>query len=212
MKHSAHYKPEFDMRTPGERWHEEVENESPLLAFLTFALGIFVIIAAVIVFGSQPEASSVKTAYAFEVYEPEFSVDIQQTQEVQEEVEDEPVDEGMAETEVYVEEAYAYYEPTYDYVEPSYSTDTGNLKFNGVEYDGEYMYTWYSQNVLPGGGLDIPGRHVDDNGYVCDEDGNIVVASSNLGYGEVVETPYGSAKVYDTGYLADNQLDVYTAW
>lgn len=39
----------------------------------------------------------------------------------------------------------------------------------GVVYYGGYKYTYYSDLVLHGGGLKIPGRHYDENGYICDE-------------------------------------------
>jgi hypothetical protein len=79
-----------------------------------------------------------------------------------------------------------------------------------VEQDGT-RYTWYSQNILPGGGLDelnANGRHV-DRGYVVDGDGYIAVASSDYEKGTVIETPFGTAKVYDTG-CASGTVDVYT--
>ena len=103
----------------------------------------------------------------------------------------------------------AYYEQQYWYA-PS-DADAGSLRYDGVQTDGEHTYTWYSQNVLPGGGLDIPGRHVGDGGYIMDGDGNIAVASSDYEYGTVVETPYGTAKVYDSG-CASGVIDVYTNW
>jgi len=90
-----------------------------------------------------------------------------------------------------------------------------DLQFNGVYCDegSGYSYTYYSENVLPGGGLDIPGRHVGDEGYVCDADGNICIASDDLPKGTVVSVPFGSgtAVVYDSGSGYGN-LDVYTAW
>ena len=89
-----------------------------------------------------------------------------------------------------------------------------DLMYYGRMYDDSgYSYTYYSQNVLPGGGLDIPGRHVNDEGYVCDGDGNICVASDDLPYGTVVNVPFGdgTAVVYDSGSGHGN-LDVYTSW
>ena len=80
----------------------------------------------------------------------------------------------------------------------------------GVIHWGGWKWTWYSQRVLPGGGLNIPGRHVDSHGYVCDSEGYIVLASSSLSKGTVVNTPFGKAgKVYDSG-CAKGTLDVYT--
>ncbi|MBR5931530.1 MAG: hypothetical protein IKZ95_05825 [Lachnospiraceae bacterium] len=88
-----------------------------------------------------------------------------------------------------------------------YSAD--ELRYLGVIYEGDFRWTWYSQNVLPGGGLDIPGRHVDENGYVCDENDRICLASSDLEWGTVVTTPFGKEGcVYDCG-CASGTLDVY---
>lgn len=82
--------------------------------------------------------------------------------------------------------------------------------YHGVVNWGGWRWTWYSQNVLPGGALDIPGRHADENGYICDENGFICLASGSLEKGTVVETPFGKkGKVYDCGCAADT-LDVYT--
>ena len=106
--------------------------------------------------------------------------------------------------EAYVE---SYVEPT-PYAE---SGDGSDFRTQGVVQDGGTTYTWYSQAVLPGGGLDIPGRNVNDEGYVCDGDGNICVASSDYEYGTELDTPFGSAVVYDTG-CASGVVDIYTDW
>ena len=78
-----------------------------------------------------------------------------------------------------------------------------------VNFDGK-RFTYYSQSVLPGYGLNIPGRHV-DNGYVCDGDGYIVLASPNLTtyprY-SVINTPFGKkGKFYD--FCPGGSFDVY---
>lgn len=86
--------------------------------------------------------------------------------------------------------------------------DASSFKSQGVVYMDGVRYTWYSQRVLPGGGLNIPGRHV-DNGFVKDGDGNIVVASDFDKKGSIVNTPYGQGKVYDSGAGA-NTRDLYT--
>ena len=86
---------------------------------------------------------------------------------------------------------------------------SSDLQFMGEIYSGGYRWTWYSQNVLPGGGLDIPGRHVDENGYVCDANDRICLASTDYGYGTVVSTPFGKEGcVYDSG-CDSGTLDVY---
>ena len=85
-----------------------------------------------------------------------------------------------------------------------------DFKSQGTVNDGSYNYTWYSQRVLPGGGLDIPGRHVDEDGFIRDEEGNLCIASKNLDKGTEVETPYGKGIVYD--YCPNGNLDIYTDW
>lgn len=81
----------------------------------------------------------------------------------------------------------------------------------GVVYYNGHRETYYSQKVLPGGGLSIPGRHVAEDGTVRDADGYICVASSDLAWGSVVETSLGTGKVYDCG-CATGTIDVYTDW
>lgn len=84
----------------------------------------------------------------------------------------------------------------------------GEFQFQGVVYYSDYKYTYYSQSVLPGGGLSIPGRHINANGYVCDGDGYIVLAGS-APLGTVYPTPFGHyGKIYDRG-TSGNHLDVY---
>ncbi|WP_288554960.1 G5 domain-containing protein [uncultured Levyella sp.] len=82
------------------------------------------------------------------------------------------------------------------------------FRFQGVVYYGGYKYTFYSQSVLPGGGLYIPGRHINASGYVVDGDGYIVLAGS-AAKGTVFPTPFGHyGKIYDRG-TSGNHLDVY---
>jgi len=60
--------------------------------------------------------------------------------------------------------------------------------------------------------LKIPGRHVNEDGFVCDQDGYICVASDDLPKGEIVNTPVGiKGKVYDCGSGRGN-LDLYVSW
>lgn len=82
-----------------------------------------------------------------------------------------------------------------------------NFKRDGVWYDDRYRYTYYSSRVL---------RHYrtsewtpDANGIYRDKDGYAVVASNDHAQGTVVSgTPFGDAKVYDSG-CASGTLDVY---
>ena len=97
--------------------------------------------------------------------------------------------------------------PTYTY------NSTGLTKSGGVYWNPNtgLKETWYSQRVLPGGGLSIPGRHVNSEGFVCDGDGYICVSSSTYPKGTVIETSRGMGKVYDTG-CAPGVLDIYVNW
>lgn len=85
------------------------------------------------------------------------------------------------------------------------------FKQMGVIYQNGYRYTYYSERVLPGGGLSIPGRHHED-GFVVDGDGYICVASNDHSYGTVVPVPFEGrmGKVYDSG-CASGTLDIYIA-
>lgn len=84
-------------------------------------------------------------------------------------------------------------------------------KYKGVNYFQGHRETYYSQKVLPGHGLNIPGRHVASDGTIRDEDGYICVASSDYPKGTVVETSLGMGKVYDSG-CASGTIDIYTDW
>lgn len=82
----------------------------------------------------------------------------------------------------------------------------GVINWNG------YRWTWYSQKILPGYGLDIPGRYVDSEGYVCDENDYICLASNDLPKGTIISTPFGkNGKVYDCG-CPSGTVDVYVNW
>ena len=88
-------------------------------------------------------------------------------------------------------------------------------KAGGVNYFNGNRETWYSQRVLPGYGLNIPGRHVDpSDGTVRDGDGYICVASDNYPKGTLIETSLGMGKVYDAvgGDPTGNTVDIYVDW
>lgn len=95
-----------------------------------------------------------------------------------------------------------------------YNTNANKLtKSKGVVYYNNHKETYYSENKLPGNSLNIPGRHVADDGTVRDGDGYICVAanSSYMSKGTVVKTSLGPAKVYDSG-CASGTIDIYTNW
>lgn len=88
----------------------------------------------------------------------------------------------------------------------SYFMNMGVIHWNG------WKWTWYSERVLPGGSLNIPGRHADSDGYICDSNDYICLSSSSLSKGTIVATPFGKGgKVYDTGCASD-VIDVYVNW
>ncbi|WP_430611234.1 LysM peptidoglycan-binding domain-containing protein [Enterococcus sp. DIV0876] len=82
---------------------------------------------------------------------------------------------------------------------------------DGINYYNGVRESYYSQNVLPGGGLNIPGRHVASDGTIRDADGYIVVASDNQAKGSTGQSSLGAYKVYDTG-VGHSGIDVYTNW
>ena len=90
------------------------------------------------------------------------------------------------------------------FISPEEFRYIGTFNWNG------YRWTYYSERVLPGGGLNIPGRW-SDTYFVRDGEGNICLASSDLGWGTYVPTPWGQGRVYDSG-CASGTLDVYVTW
>ena len=94
----------------------------------------------------------------------------------------------------------------------SYSSSGGRLTPSGGVFNGPSgKETYYSQRVLPGGGLNIPGRHVAGDGTVRDANGYIVIASDVLSKGSITQTSLGTGKVYDTG-VGHAGVDIYTDW
>ena len=71
-----------------------------------------------------------------------------------------------------------------------------------INYNGK-RWTYYDEKVLPGKGLNIPGRHTADN-LVQDGSGYVCLASCDYAKGTVLKTPLKKAngsqysgKVYD---------------
>ena len=94
----------------------------------------------------------------------------------------------------------------------TYSGDRLSLS-KGAQYYNGHKETYYSEKVLPGTSLNIPGRHVADDGTIRDGDGFISVAA-DPGYmprGSVLITSLGPAKVYDSG-CAYGIIDIYVSW
>lgn len=89
----------------------------------------------------------------------------------------------------------------------------GLNKRRGAIYFNGHRETYYSEKVLPGNGLRIPGRHVADDGTIRDDNGYICVAADPgfLARGSILITSLGPAKVYDSG-CAYGTVDIYVNW
>ena len=123
----------------------------------------------------------------------------------------------QAQRDAAIEEVYEeYWEPVYydwQSIDESDGISPAEFQWLGVVEDDGVTYTWYSENVLPGGGLDdlnANGRWSDGD-FVRDGDGYIAVAASDYEKGTVVDTPWGEGKVYDTG-CESGKIDVYTSF
>ena len=94
----------------------------------------------------------------------------------------------------------------------TYSGDRLTMS-KGAQYYNGHKETYYSERVLPGTSLNIPGRYVADDGTVRDGDGFICVAADPgyMGRGSVLITSLGPAKVYDSG-CAYGTIDIYVNW
>lgn len=89
------------------------------------------------------------------------------------------------------------------------------FKRMGIIEENGWKYTWYSSNVL---------RHYrtgewypDEQGIYHDSDGYVVVAvvsdrnGNAISFGEVVPTPFGLGKKYDSG-CDGGTIDIYVSW
>ena len=92
-------------------------------------------------------------------------------------------------------------------------TNGGLTRKRGAIYYNGHRETYYSEKVLPGNGLRIPGRHVADDGTIRDEEGYICVAADPgfMSKGSILITSLGPAKVYDSG-CAYGTIDIYVSW
>jgi hypothetical protein len=99
------------------------------------------------------------------------------------------------------------YSALYTYSANRLSVSRGALYFNG------HKETYYSEKVLPGNSLNIPGRHVAEDGTIRDGDGFICVAANPeyMPRHTILITSLGPAKVYDTG-CDYGTIDIYVSW
>lgn len=229
MKHAS-------KKTIGQKWHEEAvkhtKRDAIVIIFVVAAVWFGLLIAGAIYGNWVQEKALAEEAKAEEARLAQMAEDLRIFRDTEQHEaqkrnwalvkmnldafkEEQRIAEEMAaaEAQQQAEAEYYYYEPVY-YSAP-YDTSDGisaaEFQWMGVVEEDGVRYTWYSQNVLPGGGLNelnANGRHV-ENGFVVDGDGYIAVASSDYAMGTVVDTPFGEAKVYDTG-CASGTIDVYT--
>ena len=114
----------------------------------------------------------------------------------------------------YSSEDYDVNYNTYDNYDSDAVYSPSEFQNTGVIDWGGYEWTYYSELILSGEELDIPGRHTTEDGYVCDGDGYVVLAADldMLPRYSIVDTPFGrTGKVYDTG-CSYGTLDVYIGW
>ena len=87
------------------------------------------------------------------------------------------------------------------------------FQYAGIINWGGWQWTYYLMSQFPGlTSTPVEGRYVNEDGFVCDGDGYIILASVDLPPYTIVQTPFGYVgKVYDTG-CPHGILDVYTNW
>lgn len=179
-----------------------INKNSKLFSGLALIFTLVMITSAMPVYADDVHEET-KTVVEEVKEEPEVEEIEEETEEP--EIEEEPVVEEVVE-EVVVEETVPAVNASN--VPPSSDPLTPQ---KGVVYYNGHRETYYSQKVLPGGGLNIPGRHVAADGTIRDADNYICVASSDYPKGTIVETSLGTGKVYDSG-CASGTIDIYTNW
>ena len=234
MKHAS-------KKTVGQKWHEEAvkhtKRDAIVLIFVVVAVWFGLLIAGAIYGNWMQEKALAEEAKAEEARLAQMEEDLRIFRDTQQherqkaeakmvreqldilkEAEAQRIaeEEAAAAEAAWLEEQYYYYEPSY-YVAPYDDSDgisPEEFKFMGVVETDDHFYTWYSERVLPGGGLNElneNGRY-SDGYFVRDGDGYIAVASNDYEKGTIVDTPWGEGKVYDCGHLAEGQIDVYTSF
>lgn len=129
------------------------------------------------------------------------------TEEVTEEILEEPIAVEELTNDEYFEGVKLQYSAPYDITDNKLTATKGVVYFNG------HKECYYTQTLLPGEGLYLPGRHVAEDGTIRDGDGYICVAA-NLKFlprYTKVMTTLGPGIVYDTG-CAYGTVDIYTDW
>lgn len=92
----------------------------------------------------------------------------------------------------------------------TYDMPTSGLnKVSGVNYFADRTETYYSSRVKRH--RDTDDWTPDSQGVYRDVDGYVVVASVDFDYGEIIDTSFGPAKVYDDG-CDPGITDIYVDW
>lgn len=83
-------------------------------------------------------------------------------------------------------------------------------KYGPKKTEKWHKETFYSQKVAPWKRLNIPWRHEAKGGTIRDKDGYICVACNYLPQKSLIMTTLWPGKVYDTGWMTWNWIDIYT--
>ena len=83
----------------------------------------------------------------------------------------------------------------------------GMINWNGWTWTYYTLSEWPGQTSTP-----VAEKNITKEGYICDENGYIILASVDLDPYTIVNTPFGiKGMVYDTG-CPSGILDVYVDW
>lgn len=204
---------------------EKLDSEQKRILSVSFTIALIVVALMFVIFSTISHASKYAGSYpaigeiekaATSMYE---RVQVQDCSDIIiddiEVVEEEPIEEIEEAVEEPLEEEVVedvYYEEVY-YEEPSYTeyyyNESGLTPQSGVNYYNDRKETYYSSNVLYH--YRTEEWTVGSDGVYRDSDGYVVVAASDIPFGETVDTSFGMGKVYDTGCAA-GVTDIYTNW
>lgn len=159
-------------------------------------------VASTNVIDQVEEVQSEEPIVAEEVLVPDNSISTEDAIAVYDNMSIEEKENALFEGSLHLE-----YSGLYTYSNERLTVSKGALYFNN------HKETYYSEKVLPGTGLNIPGRHVAEDGTIRDGDGYICVAANQdyMAKGSILITSLGPAKVYDTG-CAYGTIDIYVSW
>ena len=82
-----------------------------------------------------------------------------------------------------------------------------------IKFKNHYE-TWHSEKTDPKSNLNIPGRHVDENGVIRDKNNFVVISVSRdlIAEGTKINTSLGMGKRYDTLPNQTKTVSVFTNW